>query len=134
MANDVIKAALETRLKAMVGVLPTAWENANFNPPATAYQEVYTLFAEPDDKGFADSPYLQRGIFQVALMFPTNTGSGAASQYAKLVVAQFKRGTTLVTPTFNIIMERTPEEKGGAIEDDRYVIRVNCRFFAYVPR
>jgi hypothetical protein len=133
--NDLIKQAGETHLKALAPAFPTAWENVNFKPPVGPFQVPTWLFADPDDRGGADAPYLQRGIFTITLAYPTNQGGGAAEAKAKEIRQHFKKATTIVTTGgFNVIVEKEPEITGGRIEGDRYIVRVLIRFYAWISR
>ncbi len=134
MSNSRIKQLCETHLKALSPDFPTAWENVNFKPPSGPFQVPTFLFAQPDDKGSKDSPILQRGILTVTLAYPTNQGGGAAQAKADDIKNHFAKGTTLVGETFNVIIENEPEVTGGAVEGDRFIIRVRIRFFAWIDR
>lgn len=131
-ATLVISSAIETYLKTLDEDFETAYENVNFKPSDNPFQVPTFLFAEPDDLGYRDSPYILRGIFTNTLAYPTNEGAGNAQTKAEQVKAYFYRGLSLPTPNFNIIFDRTPEITGGAVEEDRYIIRVRCRFFAHI--
>jgi|SRR6476661_7065627 len=131
--NDKIKQAIEVHLTALDQTFQTAWENVDFKPTNAPFQAPTFLFAEPDDQGFRDSPYIQRGIFTNTLAYPTNEGGESAQNKADEVANHFKRGTSLLTTAgFSVIFDRTPEITGGAIEGDRFIIRVRCRFFAHI--
>jgi len=131
--NNQIIIALERRLKALAPTFPTAWDNKDFAVPTGPFQAPQHLFAEPDDRGMKDSPYLQRGILTVVLAYPTNQGSGPANLKAKEIKDWFKRATTMVADAgFSVIVERTPEITGGSVEDGRYIVRVRIRWYAYI--
>ena len=132
MKNEIIIPAMETYLKLLDPTFPSAWDNAEFKPPVGPFQAISFLFAEPDDRGGKDSPVLQRGYMDIALAWPPNVGSGAANVKAKNVAEHFKRGTTIETPNFNIIVERTPTINGGQVEGDRFIVRVRIRWYAYI--
>ena len=132
--NDKIRQALETYADTLAPKLPTAYENVNFSPPVGPYQAYFVLFAEPDDAGYKDSDYFQRGIFTIVLLYPTNQGPGNADARAKLFRQHFKRGTTIALPKYSVVVERTPEITGGNIEDNRFVVRVRVRWYAQVER
>jgi hypothetical protein len=134
MNNGRIKQLAETHLKTLAPAFPTAWENVNFKPPAGPFQVPTFLFAEPDLRGSADSPYLQRGIMTVTLAYPTNQGGGAAQAKAVDIQNHFYAGTTLIDGDFRVVIEKVPEITGGAVEGDRFVIRVRIRFFAHIDR
>ncbi len=132
MSNSKIKQVVETYLKSLTPDFPTAWENVNFKPPAGPFQVPTFLFAEPDNRGSKDSPYLQRGLCTINLAYPTNQGGGAAQAKAEDLKEHFKAGTTIAADDFNVIVEKTPEITGGNIEESRYIVRVRVRFFAYI--
>lgn len=132
MSNAKIRQACETHLHALQPPLPTAWQNTNFNPPSGPFQAPFILFAQPEDRGYADSPFEQRGIFIVTLLYPTNQGPQPAQDRAELVRKHFERGTVLDAGGFNVIFDRTPEITGGDVEEGRFVVRVRCRFFAHI--
>lgn len=134
MSNTKIKQAGETHLVALAPAFPTAWENVNFKPPAGPFQIPTWAFAEPDDKGNKDAPYLQRGIFTITLAYPTNQGGGAAQAKAEDIKNWFEKGTTIAAVGFNVIIDKEPEIQGGRVEEARYVIRVLIRFFAWIDR
>lgn len=132
MSNTKIKQAIETYLKTLAPAFPTAYENVNFKPPVGPFQVPTFLFAEPDNRGSKDSPYLQRGYCTITLAYPTNQGGGAAQAKAEDLRNYFKAGTTMPATNFNVIVERTPEITGGIIEESRYIVRVRIRFYAYI--
>lgn len=135
MSNLRIKQLMEKRLEALAPDFATAWENVNFKPPALDPFQVPTfLFSDPDLRGSADAPYLQRGIFIITLAYPTNQGGAAAYDKAEDIQKRFKAGTTLDGDTFQVVVERPPEIIPAGIEGDRFIIRVNIRFFAWLSR
>jgi hypothetical protein len=132
VSNALIRQANETHLKALEPNFPTAWENVNFSPTDAPFQTVSHLFAEPDDRGYRDSPFIQRGYMQIGLFYPTDQGPAMAQIKAEEIREHFPRGLSLDTGQFPVIVEKTPEIRGGAIEEGRYVIRVLVRFFANI--
>lgn len=134
MSNNRIKQLCETRLKTLAPDFPTAWENVNFKPPVGPFQVPTFLFADPDLKGSADAPYIQRGYMIVTLAYPTNQGGGAAQVKAESIRDYFYAGTTIVGETFNVVVETVPDISNGAVEGDRFIIRVRIRFFAHIDR
>ena len=126
-----IRAALETKLKAITPVLATAWENGAYTPvPGTAYQQVYLLTATPENPTLGDAFYREHGILQITLMYPLKAGSNAATTRAELIRTAFKRGTTLTSGTVSVIIERTPEIGQGRVDGDRWALPVKIRWYA----
>lgn len=133
MSNAAIRRAMETRLNTLPDKPPIAWENNNFTPvTGVGYLSTFMLFTKPDDMGFKDSPYVQRGYMQVGVHWPTNTGPSAAETQAEKVRAHFKRGTSFEASGVTTVVSDTPEQTGGSIEDGRYVIRVRIPFYARI--
>lgn len=134
MSLVAIRAALEVQLNAMTPALPTAFENANFTPPAAGapYQAVNLLPAEPDNNVFGPN-FQQRGLLQVTLSYPQAAGPAAAAARAELIRAQFPRGLSVTAGGITATIEKTPEVGPALIVDARYQLPVRVRFYANVP-
>lgn len=134
MSTVSIRAALETALNSMSPALSTAWENNPFTPPdpTTAYQQAFVIFAEPDNME-AHSSHMELGFMQVDLMYPENTGSGAAMARAELIRSTFYRGATFSSGAANVLITHTPEIARGEPEEGRYPIRVKIKFQSFIP-
>jgi hypothetical protein len=134
-ANSVIRQAMETHLQTLDPDFATAWENKDFKPTDAPFQVPTFLFAEPDDRGFRDSPFTQRGILTVTLAFPLNEGPGKAEAKAEEVRNYYDRGLSLLTSEgFSVVVDRTPEITGGEVQENRYIIRVRIRFYAHIDK
>lgn len=134
MSTVSIRAALESALNAMTPSLSTAFENAPFTPPAptTPYQRAWVIFAEPDNME-QHASHMELGFMQVDLMYPENTGSGAAMARAELLRTTFKRGNTFSSGAVNVLITHTPEIARGEPEEGRYPIRVKIKFQSFIP-
>jgi len=127
-----IRTALQTGLAGISPALDTSWENQAFTPTAgTAYQIVHVLLAEPDNAVYG-SEHTEVGYMQVRLMYPPQTGPGAALTRAELIRATFYRGATFSSGGVNVIIMRTPEIMPGTVEDGRFQVVVKVRFFANI--
>ncbi|MFA9200503.1 MAG: phage tail terminator-like protein [Cypionkella sp.] len=127
----LIRAALETALAAMSGNLATAWENVPYTPvPGTPYQRVYLLPVEPDNPTIGRFT-TEKGVFQVSLYYPLDTGSAAAAARAELIRDTFYRGASFTSGGLTTIIERTPEIAPALTLDDRFVVPVRVRFYAH---
>jgi hypothetical protein len=132
MTALLIRAALEGRLAAMSPSLATAYENVPFKPTnGTAYQAVYVLFAQPDNREIGRQ-YVARGFMQVSLFYPQGAGSAPAATRAELIRTTFPRGLSLTNGGVIVTIERTPEILPGRNEDDRFVLPVRIPFYAPV--
>ena len=132
MSAPAIRQALETALNALSPALATAWENVPYTPVVgTPYQAVYLLRAEPDNIEIG-SAYTERGIFQINLFYPLDTGPGAAEARAEVIRDAFPRGASFTASGVTTHIEKTPEIGPARIEDDRYFLPVRIRFYAHV--
>lgn len=134
MSYADITAALETRLKALPGVLPTQWENAAFIPPAdgSAYQQASFLGVPPENPTIGTSFYREIGAMQVTLYYPLTGGAGTARAMAGLIRDWFPRGSTYVASGAAVTIQKTPEIGSGRRVSDRWVIPVTIRYFANI--
>lgn len=134
MSQDAIRAALETALKAIDPAFKTAWQNDSFVPPNadTPYQEAFTMFAEPDDAEMGHTMHREQGIFQVNLKYPLKAGDAPARAKSKTIRDAFYRSRTLVASGVNTVIERTPFVGQGTRQDDRWVVPMKIRFYAYI--
>ena len=134
MSQVKIRNALETALNGMPPSLLTAWENMAFPsvPTTTPFQRVFLLFATPDDPVLGAAIHTERGIFQLNLAYPLQSGDGAARTRAELVKTVFYRGATFTSGGITVIIDRTPEVSGGYVDNDHWVVPVKIRFYANI--
>jgi hypothetical protein len=127
-----IQKALEARLAALSGALPTAWSNVLLSPPATAYQSVDLLPAKPVNPTFGSAFYRDQGIFQVTLFFPLGGGVGAALARADVIRAGFPRGSSYSNGGITVLISGTPEIAPGRVIEQRWVVPVSIPYFANI--
>jgi Bacteriophage related domain of unknown function len=127
-----IQKALETRLAALTGPLPTAWPNVAITPPATGYQRVDFLPATTQNPTFGPSFYRDAGIFQVTLLFPLGGGMGAVIARAEVIKAGFPRGSSYSSGGLTIIINGTPTIGPGRVIEDRMAVPVSIAYFVNV--
>lgn len=133
MSQVLIRRALEKRLSAMSPALETAYENAAFTPVVGApYQKVNLLPATPDNSIQGSTTYFERGIFQVMLLYPINTGANAAESHAELVKAQFKRGTSMTESGVTVNVITSPRLAPALVDGDRYCLPISITYQAQV--
>lgn len=131
MSNLAIRRALEGALNDMAVPLSTAWENDPFEPQADVpYQEAYMLYAKPENPTPGNEYYRQRGILQLTLRYPQNSGAGDVGERAELVRKTFSRGLSFEADGVTTHIDETPEVPGGSAIGDRYVIVMRIRFYA----
>lgn len=132
MSEKKIRAALEERLAALGPALSTAYENQDFTPvPGTAYQRVNLLRADPEDPEFGPMKR-HLGIFQVTLFYPQGDGPGTAEARADLLVAHFKRKTSLTKDGVVVTIDGTPRVLPGFNDGDRWVVPVRIPYFSHI--
>ena len=129
MSQASIRTALETALNGMTPAISTAWENVAFTPPTTPYQRAFVLFATPENAVIGNE-WMERGLFQVTLCYPLQSGDAAARARVALLRATFYRGLTLVSGGTRVIIERTPDAGGGTVDGDRWIVVVRIRWFS----
>jgi len=127
-----IQKALEARLAALPGPLPTAWPNVILSPPATAYQRADLLSANPANPTFGSAFYRDQGIFQVTLFFPIGGGAGAALARADVIRAGFPRGSSYSNGGITVLISGTPAIAPGRVIEDRWVVPVSIPYFANI--
>lgn len=125
MSQQAIRGALQTQLATLGWSSQTAWENRQFTPTAgTPYQIVNTLFAEPNSYGLGDGA-LERGIFQVRLAYPVDTGAADSSTRAEAIRAAFPKNQIVGGV---VKVNRKPEVTRLGAEGDRDITVVRIRF------
>lgn len=130
MTIIAIRTALESALDAMTPALATAWENVEFTPtPGTEYQRASLLFAMPDDSEIQGRA-VERGIFQVDLLYPINNGTGDVAARAELLRQTFYPGRSLVSGATTVTIQKTPDIAPAHVDGDRYFVPVSIRFSA----
>lgn len=135
MSVVLIQSALEVALATISPAISTAYENNAFSPVAgTAYQRVYLLTAEPENREVSTRRHTERGILQVTLAYPLNGGPAAAKTRAELIRAKFYRGASFTASGVTVHIERTPEIAPGRVEGDRYEVPVKIRWFSQILR
>ena len=133
MSRVAIRGALQSWLNGMSPALATAWENDAFTPVTGApYQRVNLLAADPDNTTQGAAMFIEQGVFQVVLNYPTGAGSAAAEARAEALRARFKRGTTLSQSGISVHIIRTPAIAPAIQEPGWYSIPVSIRWQAFI--
>ena len=110
--SNKIRAALETKLDALLPAISTAWENVEFLPVVgTPWQRVNILWANPENTILGCSRRFERGIFQVTLNYPMNKGASAIDDRVNLLVAHFYRGLAMTNDGQTVRITSTPSRK-----------------------
>lgn len=133
MSEALVRQALEVRLAAIASPLPTAWENADFTPPAdgAAWQRVDLLRAEPENPEFGPMKRLL-GVLQVTLFYPASDGPGDADAKAVAIADWFKRGTTLAQGGVTVTIDKTPYVMPGFRDGNSWAVPVRIPYYSNI--
>lgn len=133
MSIVAIRKALNKALKAVDTSMPTAYENAPFEPTAgTAYQAVQLQPGQPDNPTLGDGFYREYGTYQIFLCYPISKGTGPAETKAQQLREAFARGSVFVEDGIPVHIQSTPQIAGGIQSDDRYIVPVLISYYADV--
>lgn len=135
-----IKGALTNRLAALTfsPAIPVAYPWVAFTPPTAAPGVVYLratiLPADTATLSVGPGSDAQHyGIFQVDVFYGQGSGELAPSRIADVVMAWFKRGTTLTKDSAIVTIWKEPYA-GRVIKDDPWiVIPVSISYIAFAP-
>ena len=123
--ND-IRATMDTALAAVSGLPDIAFENAPFEQNAGT-PHLRTAFFLTSRRPAVRGPNPQhryQGLYQVTVAVPTDQGTGAALEYADLILTEFDGSTDLF---FNTVDEVLLTESGAFIttESGARILRDN---------
>lgn len=98
-----IRSEIETRLAAVAATLnmPVAYQNVNFVKPQDGnFIEIFFLASTSLNRNVAVTGVTNRGLFQINVYGPLNTGMGDLEATAETIIAAFpvlpKRGTVSI--------------------------------------
>lgn len=136
MSATKVRVALETALAAMTPALATIWENKSSAAPVrgTPWQEPTILFSRPGNTALGANYYQERGVFQVALHYPSGNGAGAAEARAELIRAAFPRGSSFTSSGVSVRIPQTPRIGKGFTDTNHqeWILPVTVSFEADV--
>lgn len=133
MSIPTIRKTIEQKLAALSPAVSTAYENKPFTPvTGTPFQRVNLMPNTPDNTTQGGASYIERGIFQIMLCYPINTGPAAAEAQAQLTRAHFKRGTSMVEAGIAVVVTDTPRVASGMIDDNRFCIPISVPWQAQI--
>lgn len=134
MSLKRIRAAYEGRLATWAAArspaLTVAYENAPFTAPAGVYLRAFVLPADTVSDDLAGVLTTYRGIFQVSVVAPINTGPGAALGIADELAALFVMNARLTVSGLTV-QQSTPCSIAPALQDaTNYIVPVSFQFRA----
>lgn len=129
MSIQIMRGLLQSRLLTLGWADQTAFEGKPFTPTAgVPYQELTTSFAEPDAITLSHSD-MQRGLFQVRLLYPiVTTGIGPQTVRAEQIAALFPRNLIIEGPGGRVKIARAAQITRGPPQGDRDVTVIRIRF------
>lgn len=113
----------------------TAWENTAFTTSTNdPWCQVNFLPSEPDvvtlgPDGFNE----QRGVFQISLFYPSNTGSGPAKAKADEIITAFPTGRKMTYSGQDVVIRKSGCSSGEQYRG-HYRLYVSIYFYAHVNR
>jgi Bacteriophage related domain of unknown function len=128
-----IRAALETALAAVNPAISIAYENTAFVPAiGVPYCKLFLLMAPPDNPTMGDGYHLERGIFQITLMYPLQSGSLDAATQAEVLKATFKRGSSLSNGGVTVKVLSSPATGSAQIDGERFALPIKVSWSAEI--
>ena len=131
-----ISSALDTRLNALSGNIPTAWENTAFIPTKDVLYLRPSLLPAPTIQAALGVNGIDEyiGIYQIDIFAPAGKGRGEAEIKADSVADHFKRGTDLSSNGKTIRLGNV-SRNAGIRSEDRFIISISINYMAHVtPR
>ena len=135
MSQTLIRRAYEGRLATWAAArspaLQVAWENQPFTPTTGAtYLRAYVLPAMTDAPDLAGALRTYRGVFQVSVCCPINTGPGVAAGIADELAALFVVNARLTSGGLTV-QQITPWSIAPALPSDtNYIVPVSFQYRA----
>lgn len=129
--ND-IRATMDTALADVVGLPPIAFENAPFEQNAGEEYLRASLFLtsrRPATRG-PNPQNRYQGLYQVTIAVPQDRGTGAAFDYADLIMTEFDGSTDIEGTDVTVSIEYS--EVGAQVFDDPfYLLSVQIAWYVY---
>lgn len=131
MNNYMIHKALDTRLEqaAQQAGVPVAWENVPFAPPSSGvYLEADYLPADNQDFTIQGTATLRRGVYQVTVVYPIDSGSQAAEKLAAAIVEAFPNNLVIPTDETPVYVNGEPSVFSGIRDGTAYRMPVSIAY------
>ena len=133
MSQLLIRRAIEVAINAITPALPTAWENAPFQPPVSgsAYQKVNIVRGRPQNPTM-DAFRREIGFFQVTLFYPLDAGTLDADTRAELVRAAFPKGIALINGGVKVTVFESAYIMQGTPDGNMWMVAVRIPYFSNI--
>jgi hypothetical protein len=135
LSDKAIRSALETILSTWaagrVPALRVAWDNVPFTTATgETYLRAYMLPAATISTSFGGADHDYRGIFQVTVAAPVDSGSGVALGIAEEVIALYPNNLiTATTPPVQIV--KPPSIATAMVDGVSFVVPVSITYRAF---
>jgi len=133
MSHLIIRRLLETRLSVWAKAKPlaVAYQNVKFTPPASGiYLRAFTMPAVTDSTDLPGKNRQYIGLFQVSIVIPADSGTGAGEQLVGELASLFPLFDTLTQGNLKVRI-MTPIDQGPEIQGDTdYTVPTSFRYRA----
>lgn len=135
MTQRRIRAAFEAPLKAwaaaQVPPVPVAWENSTFKPPAGRYIRPYLLPANTTSLDLLGKHRGYKGIWQITLCLPPQTGMKAAEVMAEAIAALYPVNQAITVDGLRVYPSSPMSAAAAIPEDDCISLPISCAYMAH---
>lgn len=131
MNNYMIHKALDKKLEqvAKLAGVPVAWENVPFTPPSSGvYLEADYLPADNEDFTIQGTATMRRGVYQVTIVYPIDSGSQAAEKLAAAIVEAFPNNLAIPTEQTPVYVNGEPSVFSGIRDGTAYRMPVSIAY------
>lgn len=134
MTQALVRAALETALDTWADAqsIPVAWENVDFDPPASIYIRANILPAQTQSLDLLGKHRGYRGIFQVTLCMPRGVGPGASDALVADLDETFPRAAVFTAGGVRTQIVTPMSASTPIPDDDALLVPVSCQYLAHV--
>jgi hypothetical protein len=135
MSHRTIRQIFESRLaawaKARSPALRVAYEGVAFTPTnSETYLRAYTLPAGTNTNTLAGDHHAYTGVFQVSIVTPSGSGSGAAEGIADEIADLFPVYLRLTKADFEVMVLTPVEPSPSITEDTNYTVAASFQYRA----
>ena len=130
MSMQEISGLLEVHLAAMVGALPAADENINFDATGQPFWRVNHIPNQPAERALTLDVTEWRGLLQVTLSFPLGEGRGDAQAVGDKLAEHFRPPLTLAGASRKVSITDPVFVGAGRPEEGRWVLPVTVSWAA----
>lgn len=134
MSTPKIRQLLETRAKAFADAnsLPVVWQNvpAPSIDPGTTYLRVFILPANNDSETLEGEHIAYRGVLQIDVVTPINTGAGAAEAIAESIANYFPNNLRITGSSIVPHIVAPPSIAPALQNPESFTVPVSIRYRA----